>query len=130
MKHNKRLFACSTIGAVALALASCQTLPPPSGEYKFELIGTPTFVNHRTTVSVRLVRTDESPVVGAQVYAEYWITGGPKTAPNHLQLEALSADPKGRFAYSSDSLREGDTLHLAARIQPGTPLIHGSVNIP
>jgi hypothetical protein len=129
MKHRRR-FAFSTLGAVALALAGCQTLPPPPGEYKFELIGTPTVVDHRTTVSVSLVRTDESPVVGAQVYAEHWVTGGPKTAPNHVQLEALSADSKGRFAYSSDTLREGDTLHLAARIQPGTSLIHGSVIVP
>ena len=130
MKHYKRHFACSTIGAVALALASCQSLPPPSGEYKFELIGTPTFEDHRTSVLVRLVHTDESPVVGAQVYAEYWVTGGPKTAPNHVQLEALSADQKGHFAFSSDRVHEGDTLRLAARIQPGTSLIHGSVTVP
>ena len=130
MKLYKRLSASIVIATGATILASCESLPAPAGEYKFELIGSPSVEDHRTSISVRVVHTDSSPVVGAEVYVEYWVYGGPKNSPNHLQRLELHADPMGRFVYTSDNLHEGDMVHLAARVIAGTALVRGTVTVP
>lgn len=120
MKYSIKLLA---IGSVALALAGCQT-PASSGDYKFEQAGQAT----ATTVPVRLVRADESPVVGAQLYLVRWTHEGPKTTPRQ-QLTPLQPDAQGSFVYRGNHLDTGDTLRLAARVEPDGSLIYGSVDI-
>ena len=130
MNVHKKSFACVTIVAVAVALAGCQTEPPQSTDYKFELVGTPTIVDHRTTISIRLVHMDESPVAVSQVYVEYWVYNGPKNAPNHLERQELQTSAPGMFVYRSNNLHVGETVHLVARVAPNSTPIHGSVTIP
>lgn len=120
MKKSIKLLA---VGGVALALAGCQSLAS-SGDYKFEQVGQPT----ATGVSVRLVRTDESPVVGALLYSVRWTHEGPKATPRQ-QLTPLQPDSQGLFVYRGDHLDSGDTLRLAARVEPDGSLIYGSVEV-
>ena len=127
MKGFKRLLA---IAGIAVALAGCQTANGASGDYRFELVGQPVFSAGSTTVSVRLVHADGSPIHGAELYAEHWVDTGAKGAPSRNQRIPLHADGHGSFTYSSDGLHEGDTLRLEARITPDSSLIYGSVEVP
>lgn len=120
MKYPIKLLA---VGGVALALAGCQTLAS-SADYKFEQVGQ----TSATAVPVRLVRANESPVAGAQLYFVRWTHEGPKTTPRQ-QLTPLQSDAQGNFVYHGDHLDTGDTLRLAARIEPDGSLIYGSVEI-
>ena len=122
--------ALAAIAAGSILLAGCQSAPPNSGDYKFELVGKPTFTEAGTTVIVRFVHSDESPVGGAQLYAEHWINTGAKTRPSVRQRTALQADGPGSFTYHSDTLREGDTLELAATVGADNATIRGKVEIP
>lgn len=120
MKDLNKLLA---VGGVVLALAGCQTLAS-SGDYKFEQVGQAT----ATTVTVRLVHADESPVAGARLYSVRWTHEGPKATPKQ-DLTPLQPDAQGTFAYRGDHLDAGDTLRLAARIEPDGSLIYGSVEV-
>jgi hypothetical protein len=120
MKGFIKLFA---IGAAALALAGCQTLASSEG-YKFEQIGQRT----PTTVSVRLVRADETYVSGTRLYAVHWTHEGPKATPKQ-QLLPLEPDAQGNFVYRGTNIDAGDTLRLAARIGPDGSPIYGSVEV-
>ncbi len=130
MNGYKKLLACSAIVATAVALAGCQTEPPQSTDFKFELVGIPTVIDHRTTISLRLVHMDESPVVLSQMYVEYWVYNGPKDAPNHVERQELKISTQGYFVYSSINLHVGDTVHLVARVAPNSTTIRGSVTLP
>lgn len=111
------------VASLAVALAGCQTLASSSG-YKFEQVGRPT----GTTVSVRLVHADEAPVAGVQLYSVSWQHLGPKATPSQ-QLTPLQTDAQGNFVYRADDLEAGHTLRLAARIEPNSSLIYGSVEV-
>lgn len=120
MKDSTKLLV---IAGIALALAGCQTLASSAG-YKFEQVGGPT----GSTVSVRLVHADESPVVGAQLYLVSWTHEGPKVTPKQ-HLTPLQPDAQGNFVYRGNDLETSDALRLAARIEPGGPLIYGGVEV-
>lgn len=120
MKVSIKLLA---IAGIALVLAGCQTLAS-SGDYKFEQVGRLT----GTTISVRLVHADESPATVAQLYSVSWRHLGPKATPSQ-QLTPLQAGAQGNFAYRGGHLDIGDTLRLAARIEPDRSLIYGSVEV-
>ena len=128
MKNITKLLTGPAVIAAALALAACQTVFNESADYKFELVGKPVANGGGTTVSVRLARTDESPVAGAQLYVVRWRYAGSKATPSE-QLSPLQPGTQGNFTYSSGSLHAGDTLRLAARIAPDGALIHGSVEV-
>lgn len=130
MNRYKKLLACLAIVATAVALAGCQTELPQSTDYKFELVGIPTVIDHRTTISLRLVHMDEVPVVPSQMYVEYWVYNGPKNAPNHVERQELETSAQGYFVYSSNNLHGGGTVHLVARVTPDSTPIHGSVTLP
>lgn len=130
MKNYKGLLAFAAIAGISMTLAGCQTGPANSGDYKFELVGEPTFTGKGTTVTVRLVRLDESLVAGAQLYAEHWIPTGLKARPSVRQRIMLQVDGPGNFIYHSDFLHQGDTLELAAIIGPDSSPIRGEVEIP
>lgn len=120
MKSITRLLA---ITGIAFALAGCQTLNQ-SDDYKFEQVSKPT----GTTVSIRLVHADETPVPGAQLYSVSWQHFGPKTTPRQ-QLTPLQPDAQGNFVYRVDDLDTGDTLRLAARIGADGSLLYGRVEV-
>lgn len=120
MKSLTQLLAIAGVTAV---LAGCQTFNQ-SGEYKFEQIGQPA----ETTMAVRLVHIDESPVVGARLYSVSWTHEGPKVTPRQ-HLTPLQPDAQGNFVYRGNDLDTGDTVRLAARIEPEGSLIYGSVEV-
>lgn len=124
----RKYFAGFAIAGFALVLAGCQTASNPSG-YKFELMGQSTMTNAGTRVSIRLVRPDESPVAGAQLYVQHWQVFGAKAAPPQSRLIALERNAEGNFTYTSDDLHMGDKLHVAARPEPNSSLIYGSVEV-
>ena len=119
----KSLIQFLAIAGITAVLAGCQTFNQ-SGEYKFEQVGQRT----GTTMAVRLVHIDESPVVGSQIYFVSWTHEGPKVTPKQ-HLTPLQFDAQGNFVYRGNDLDSGDTLRLAARIEPEGSLIYGSVEV-
>lgn len=117
----KSLTQFLAIAGITAVLAGCQTFNQ-SGEYKFEQVGQRT----GNTVPVRLVRADESPVVGSQLYFVSWTHEGPKVTPKQ-HLTPLQPDAQGNFVYRGNDLDTGDTLRLAARVGSDSSLIYGSV---
>ena len=127
MKNLKRLLAVATIGAVALALAACQTTQEAG--YKFEVVGTPVKTDSGITLTVRLARADESPVTTALLYFDHWANNGGKADRFQSRLIPLQSDGRGNYIYASNSLHAGETLPLAASIPPDHALIWGSVEV-
>lgn len=119
----KSLIQFLAIAGITAVLAGCQTFNQ-SGEYKFEQAGQRT----GNTVPVRLVRADESPVVGSQLYFVSWTHEGPKETPKQ-HLTPLQPNAQGNFVYRDGDVDAGDTLRLAARIEPDGSLIYGSVEV-
>ena len=129
MKDVSKWLKYAAVASIAVTLLGCQTTPDQSGSYKFELVGQPAKTDSGTTVAVRLVHTDESPVTSAQLFVVRWTQTGQKTAPMAERLIPLQADTHGDFTYTSESLHAGDKLSLAARLQPDGSLIRGSVEV-
>lgn len=119
----------SVILTALLGLAACQSpLSQPEG-FKFELVGAPISTDEGTALTVRLVRSDETAVPGAQLYVMRWVGSGSKGDPRHTKLVALNSNGDGAFIYRSKLITAGGHLSLAARPTPDGSLIHGTIEV-
>lgn len=116
------------IVGITFTLSACQTILYPSGGYRFEQVGSLVTSGTVTSVSLRLLKPDGGPAVGARAYSVRWRHMGQKTTPSQ-DLTPLATDPHGNFTFSSSGLHAGDTLQLAAYVEPGDRLVYGSVEV-
>ena len=129
MRKIRKWLSRSVTAATTFVLLGCAAISDQSSAYKFELVGKPIQTASGLSVAVRFEQSDGSPVSGAQVFATRWVGSGGK-APSREQLTPMQREESGRYVYTSEALHNGDTLHLAARLQPDGDLIHGSIEVP